>query len=150
MSGQFLTFVKAGLPPLDDKPIWIFPSASSPSKHLKREFGDFRRKLHFNGIRTWVLVEVDDSTELNINNLVKFWYLLIHRQDEELIKDARIILWHLYQTTSKDDQGSKAIAWRFLVERMKQELEGRFDADVFLYGIRRSNETAISRKPKRQ
>jgi|GEM_PF-6512218 len=64
MSGQFLTFVKAGLPSLDSKPIWIAPPDPSPSKYLQREFGNLRQELHFNGRRTWILVEVDQRVGL--------------------------------------------------------------------------------------
>jgi hypothetical protein len=93
----FLTYVKAELPSFDDTKIFIPPLASSPSNRLGREFGDLRRELHFNGTRTWILVEVDESTELNINNLVKFWTLLVCQPDYEKVKDARIILVHIYR-----------------------------------------------------
>jgi hypothetical protein len=127
----FLTYVKAGLPSFDDTKLYIPPLDSLPSKHLKREFGDLRRELHFDGTRTWVLVEVDESTELNINNLVKFWILLIHQPDHELVKDTKIRLVHLYQTITEYHQGTNAFTWRFLSSRMKQELGDRFDADLF-------------------
>jgi hypothetical protein len=100
-SGPFLTYIKKGLPSFDSNSKYI-----TLDKRLKLEFGDLRCKLNLNNTPTWVLVEVDDDTELNIKNLVKFWYLLIHKSDREWLKDTRIILLQVYQTGSKNYHGS--------------------------------------------
>lgn len=88
------------------------------------QFGDLR----VNTETRYLVIEVESAG--GITNLVKYWYCL----EKNLIKKP-VILFHLFQQSSKADYGSHLSLWEFLWEKMEIALGDRMKAHCYTYNI---------------
>lgn len=93
------------------------------------QFGDLRVETP----TTTIIVEVESGG--GVGNLVKYWPLLAAGTLEK-----RLVLIHVFRITSAGDYTAHRQLWRFLVERMRDDLAGRgvaypdaWEAELFTY-----------------
>jgi hypothetical protein len=86
------------------------------------QFGDLRVDLQ----AAHIVLEVESAG--GVTNLVKYWPCIA---DGLIRRPVRLL--HLFRQASTDDYRSHIELWRFLSEKMKSELGGRFDCSVFTY-----------------
>lgn len=109
-----------------DVPGWGLPGVG------RLQFGDLRLE----GDRCRVVVEVEAAG--GVTNLAKYWPLL-----RDGLDDKRFVLVHLFHAASPGDYASHRRTWRFLADRIAEDMEdlgrGRgspygWDAELVVYG----------------
>jgi predicted RNase H-like nuclease len=109
-----------------DVPGWDLPPVGRP------QFGDLRLE----GPHCRVVVEVE--TAGGVTNLAKYWPLL-----RDGLDDKRFVLVHLFHAATPGDYASHHRTWRFLADRMAEDLEARgrgsgatygWDAELVVFG----------------
>ena len=109
-----------------DVPGWGLPGVQ------RLQFGDLRLE----GDRCRVVVEVEAAG--GVTNLAKYWPLL-----RDGLDDKRFVLIHLFHAATPGDYASHRRTWRFLADRIAEDMEehGRgsgspygWDAELVVYG----------------
>lgn len=93
--------------------------------NLYFQFGDLRVETQ----NYHVVVEVESAG--GVTNLVKYWYCL-KTQKQRICK--RIVLLHIFATSSESDYGSHLLLWDYLYSKMTDEIGEHIQAKRFKVG----------------
>ncbi len=105
-----------------------------PARRVQFEFGDFR--IEAEATQTQLLLEVD-SGSIDINNLVKYWYILDRHNTHPGVRAKKVILVHIYQQCETNEERlgqnyfSRVQLWEYLYPVIQQGLNGRFEATKY-------------------
>jgi len=93
--------------------------------NLYFQFGDLRVVTS----SSHVVIEVESAG--GVTNLVKYWYCL---KKGKIPNPNRIVLLHIFNTSSESDYGSHLLLWNYLWEMMKKDLGNCMEARLFKVG----------------